>query len=130
MKSVRQLLSGQGRLLPDGVPYRGEWVIENAAFIYQSDGSQILTGASPRFTVVIYIDGKPCIGFDASQVATCLGIDVSEVWAGNQTGEFTIKGTMDVPAQHGGKAAKRYVFAFGDKQGALAVESPAPAGAS
>lgn len=130
MKSAMRLILGQGRPLPDGFPYRGEWVIENAAFIYHEDGSQILIGDSPRFTVVKWVDGKPCVGFDAAQVAACLKVDVSEIWAGNQTGAFAIKGTLDIAPQHGGKAARRYVFTLGDKEGALAVETPAPGGTS
>jgi hypothetical protein len=113
----------QGRPLPPDFAYTGQWIIENIVFLHDSDDTQSHGGTAPRFTAWgTTSDGKRSFGFAATQLAAAFEIDVSDLFAANRDGSFSLLGTNDASDLHG-IPAKRYVFALGDKRAALIIEA-------
>jgi hypothetical protein len=63
-------MTGQGKSLPPGHPYRGQWLIENLLFIHEPTDAQSIGGLAPRFAA----HTPDALGFDASQIAVGMGV--------------------------------------------------------
>jgi hypothetical protein len=114
-----QTLRGQGKPLPAFIEADGEWIAEGYIFLYHS-GER---ASAAKFTMqAARHDGELCVGFDSSQLAAAIGVDVETVVTANQNGTLILLGTADVPPIHGGASAKEYGFRIGDKQGSLTIE--------
>jgi hypothetical protein len=118
-----RLLPGQGIPLPADSPYRGAWVLEDRVFIYWPDGTQLVGGDAPRFTVMWDSpSGKQSVGFDAEQVAGAFDISIDELFSANNDGRFTFAGTNDADPIHGGTNATRFVFRLNGEARAIVAE--------
>ena len=118
-----ELPYGQSKSLPDVLELAGEWVIEGLVFIYYADPAQLATGVAPRFTrSASRHDGRPCIGFDLSQLAAAFDLTIEAVLAANRDGTLICRGTADTPPRHGGQRATTYAFRIGGKDAFLTVE--------
>jgi hypothetical protein len=116
------MMPGQGKSLPSFMERDGEWIVENYIFLYHSDESR--KNLQARFTVVAARhDGDLCIGFDSAQLASALGVDIPTLITANQNHSLVVLGVTDVPAIHGGKAAKEYGFQLNGRIGSITVET-------
>lgn len=125
VRRVFQTLRGQGKPLPIFLEADGEWIVEGYIFLYHSG-----EGASAaKFTMqAARHDGELCVGFDLSQLAAAIGVDIETLVTANQNGTLVLLGTADVPPIHGGASAKEYGFRIGDKQGSLTIETDQQSG--
>ena len=99
---------GQGKPLPSFMELSGEWIVEGFIFLYHSDSER-----APAATFTRHAerhDGQLCIGFDSSQLAAALGVDVETVVRANQNQTLVVCGTAAVPPTHGGVSATAYGF--------------------
>ena len=77
-------LTGQGKLLPAGFPYEGEWVHENCIFLYRPQSQQTLEDTDPRMAVALPApNGKAFVGFDATQLACALHVEGEQIFEHN-----------------------------------------------
>jgi hypothetical protein len=116
-------LTGQGKPLPADCPYRGEWLLENTLFLFRGDDFASQSD-SPRFTPGFQRpDGEWCTGFDSSVLARGLGVEIKDLFNTNRNGSLILATVEEVAPQHGGSAAKRYVFALGNKISMITIEA-------
>ena len=112
---------GQGTPLPPFLKIDGEWVVESFMFLYHSDTEEISAGTFARRAE--RHDGQLCIGFNAAQVATALGVDVKTLMEANQNQTLVPLGTASVRPMRGGISATAYGFRIGEKEGYVTVET-------
>jgi hypothetical protein len=109
---------GQGKRLPKFTQLDGEWIIENYLFLYYSDQPSKAT-----FTRVLETtDGNLAVGFDAAQLASELGVDVTTIIEANRNHTLMFTGTRSVAPSHGGLSATAYRFMIPGHWGTLTVE--------
>jgi hypothetical protein len=119
-----QSAPGQGKPLPDSLKCPGEWVIEDLVFLYYSDANQSEAGTAPRFTRgAERDDGRPCIGFDVSQLAAAFDLSAAAILAANHDHTLICRGTAKTPPTHGGHSATTYAFQIGERHAYLTVET-------
>jgi hypothetical protein len=76
------MLRGQGKSLPSFMELDGEWIIEGFIFLHHSK-----SGPAPTATFTRRAerhDGQLCVGFDSSQLAAALDVDVETLVRANQ----------------------------------------------
>jgi hypothetical protein len=115
------MMPGQGKPLPPFMKLDGEWIIESYLFLYHSK----LVGA-PQATFTMHAerhDGELCIGFDSTQLAGALGLDIASVMSANRDGSLIVLGVADRAPTHGGTSAKTYGFEIGGRKAYLTVET-------
>ena len=99
----------------------GEWIVEGFIFLYHSESER-----APAATFTRHAerhDGQLCVGFDSSQLAAALSVDVETLVKANQNQTLIVLGTAAVPPTHGGASATAYGFQIGDNQGSVVIES-------
>src|SRR5579863_2873727 len=116
-----RMLRGQGKPLPSFMKLDGEWIVEGFMFLYHSKSEQAPAATFTRQAE--RHDGQLCVGFDSSQLAAALGVDVETLLRANQNQTLIVLGTTAVPPNHGGASATAYGFQIGEKQGSLVIES-------
>ena len=109
-------MSGQGRSLPSGHPYKGQWVIEDLLFIHEPTGAHSFGGSAPRFAAF----ALGALGIDASQIANGMGVTAREVFMANADGSLLVRNGGNAPA-YGGVAGSLYLFSIGERRCALVV---------
>ena len=108
--------------MPSGCPYAGEWLLENRLFLYRSDGTQLIEGDAPRFTVTWKrTNGVESIGFDAGHLASAFDIDVEAVFEANRNGALRCLGTNDAVSRRRARAT-RFVFKLGGRTCAIVAD--------
>ncbi len=122
------MMLGQGKDLPEFAGCEGQWIVEGRFFIYRPSG---VAASKINFTVWLQRhDQIPCYGFDASQLAQELSVDVDRIFEANKSGDLIFLGVADVAPRHGGISAKAYGFRLGDRQGMLTIETHEQEGSS
>lgn len=109
-------MSGRGKSLPPGYPYKGQWIIEDLLFIYEPTSLQSFLGPAPRFAA----HALGALGFDASQIADEMGVTAREVFRANSAGSLIVRHGGDALARSG-VAGSLYVFSIGERRCALVV---------
>ena len=116
------MTQGQGKPLPEFMKLKGEWILENVAFLYHSDYS----GTAPQATLTLAQerqDGSHALGFDCAQLAGEFGIDVATLLEANREQSLVFVGDMDVTPTHGGVSAVAYIFRIEDRRAVLTTET-------
>jgi hypothetical protein len=116
-----QVLRGQGKPLPEFLKLDGEWIVESHMFLYHSD-SEDDPSAGTFTRQAERHDGQLCIGFNATQVAIALGVDLKTLLEANRNQTLVPLGVAQVQPKRGGISATSYGFKIGERQGALVVE--------
>lgn len=109
-------MTGQGKSLPPGHPYKGQWLIEDLLFIHEPTDTQFFSASAPRFAG--HTPGA--LGFDASLIANGMGVTAREVFMANADGSLIVRHGGDAPAC-GGVAGSVYLFSIGERRCALLV---------
>ena len=107
---------GQGKSLPPGYPYRGQWLIEDLLFIHEPIGEQSFGTSAPRFAACV----PGALGFDASQIADGMGVTARDIFRANANGNLIVRHGGEAPA-HGGVSGSLYLFSIGERRCALVV---------
>jgi hypothetical protein len=116
------MAQGQGKPLPPFTKCKGEWIIENAAYIYHADNSS--TAPTATFTPGIQRqDGKYAPGFDSNQLAAAFGIDRAALMEANKNQTLIFVGDRDGIPLHGGIRAVDYIFRIGSQEAILTTET-------
>src|SRR5271169_3157470 len=97
------MLRGQGKPLPPFMELDGEWIVEGFMFLYHSKSEQVPVATFTRQAE--RHDGQICVGFDSSQLAAALDVNVETLVRANQDQTLIVLGTTAVPPTHGGASA-------------------------
>jgi hypothetical protein len=127
MKSIR--LRGQGRALPKGFPYKGEWLVERRVFLYSPENKHRPGAEELEITPVHQIsESEWCFGINAVVLAWQLSIGSHEIFAHNRRGTLLLVGVDDPPPTAGATHARRYTFQIGERQTSITLEGGRPSG--
>jgi hypothetical protein len=122
-------LPGQGRALPQGFPYKGEWLVERRIFLHLPENQQALGAATPEITPVHrFSESEWCFGINAMLLAWQLGVGSHEIFAHNRRGTLSLVGVDDPPPTAGATHARRYTFQIGERQTSITLEGGGPSG--
>jgi hypothetical protein len=117
-------LRGQGKELPSGFGYRGQWILESRIFLFVPGEAQSGDPTAPQFTRFInYGRDDWIVGFDATQLAAAIRITIQELFEANRAQRLTLE-QAETGTTGEGAPAKRYTFCVGDKEGSLTIASP------
>ena len=117
------LLAGQGKPLPNGFPYKGQWLLENWIFLYRSDMGLPSQADTPSLAALgSTANGRYCFGVDVTQLAMAFQTDPEQIFEHNRKGTLFLATCKDVPPSHGCLEAKLYILQIGSRQAAVTVE--------
>ena len=73
--------------LPSAMGVKGAWVIENRIYLSREPGVKAHDGST--LSLVQHTpDGKPCVGINATRLASQLGLTVEQLFIANQYGRL------------------------------------------
>jgi hypothetical protein len=117
-------LFGQGKPLPPDCPYEGQWLIEDHMFLYRPRNQTTLGGSGTEMTAGFQKpDGKWCFGFNSMALAWELRVGSEEIFEHNKRKTLILENVGPIPAEHGGTAAKVYIFRVGDQTARVVIEA-------
>ena len=119
-------LPGQGRPLPHGFPYKGEWLAERRIFLYVAENQRVVGTAAHEITPVHQLSASEwCFGIDATALAWQLGVGSHEIFAHNRRRTLFLVGVDDPPPTTEATHARRYIFQIGERQASITLEGRA-----
>jgi len=123
-------LAGQGKPLPLDFPYKGEWLLENVLFFCVSDAAPLRSDRLELTVMCSLRSGRIAAGINSATLAALFGLSVGQIFDANRSGSLSLLDVREAFPEHGGRAAKRYVFSIGGRTEALVIEDPSVGGSA